>query len=230
MSPFLQENFILHAGIIQVLRRGTAQVLEEGADGIFLRDTISDTYMLTCRDAAEGIGWLQAHEGRGYPLLALFQREVTEFAADRYGLPMYLDCVQAVYDRPEKPKLRESLVIRPAAEADFQLICHHYDLLDPGSIMENIRRGHVFMGEAGGVPVGFVGQHSEGSMGMLEIFPAHRGHGYGTELESWLIGWTMDRGLIPFCQVEYTNEKSLGLQKKLGLTLSTEHMYWLWSV
>jgi GNAT superfamily N-acetyltransferase len=230
MSPFLQENFILHAGIIQVLRRGTAEVLEESPGGIFLRDTVSDTYMLTSRDAAEGIGWLKRHESRGYPLLALFQREITEFAGARYGLPMYLDCIQAVYDRPEPPKLQGSLSIRTASEADFQLVCDHYDLLDTGSIMENIRRGHVFIGEAGGAAVGFVGQHSEGSMGMLEILPEHRGRGYGTELEGWLIRWTLEQGLIPFCQVEYTNEKSLGLQKKLGLTLSHEHMYWLWSV
>ena len=44
-----------------------------------------------------------------------------------------------------------------------------------------------------------IGEHLEGSMGLLEIFPQYRGRGYGTEME----------------------------RKKLGLTISEERMYWM---
>ena len=75
--------------------------------------------------------------------------------------------------------------------------------------------------------VGFIGQHLEGSMGLLEVLPQYRKNGYGMELEQTMINYMLEKGLIPFCQVEVTNEKSLRLQKKLGLTISREQVYWL---
>ena len=64
-------------------------------------------------------------------------------------------------------------------------------------------------------------------MGLLEIFPAFRRKGYGAELESFMISRMLERGLLPYCQVEVDNEKSLALQWKLGMTVSREKVYWV---
>ena len=64
---------------------------------------------------------------------------------------------------------------------------------------------------------GFIGTHSEGSMGMLEVFPEHRRKGYGMMLESYLIRWHLERGWTPFGHVIDGNEASIRLQQKAGM-------------
>jgi RimJ/RimL family protein N-acetyltransferase len=64
-------------------------------------------------------------------------------------------------------------------------------------------------------------------MGLLEIFPEHRKNGYATEMERFMIRRVLENGQIPYCEVETDNDKSLGLQKKLGLTITTQKIYWL---
>jgi ribosomal protein S18 acetylase RimI-like enzyme len=54
-------------------------------------------------------------------------------------------------------------------------------------LKEIIRRRELFIGLYNQEIIGFIGQHLEGSIGLLEIFPTYRGNGYGTELESYLI-------------------------------------------
>ena len=74
---------------------------------------------------------------------------------------------------------------------------------------------------------GFVGEHHEGSMGMLEVFPPYRGHGLGLALESFQINRYLSQGRVPFDQVIVGNEKSMSLQKKVGMELSKDTMSWL---
>ena len=47
------------------------------------------------------------------------------------------------------------------------------------------------------------------------------------ELEKRMINLMLKRNLLPFCQIEVDNVKSLSLQKKLGMSLSQEKVYWL---
>ena len=68
--------------------------------------------------------------------------------------------------------------------------------------------------------VGFVGQHGEGSIGMLEVFEGHRRHGWAEALEAAMINEHLTRGWTPWGQVFKGNEASLRLQEKLGLTIT----------
>ena len=76
--------------------------------------------------------------------------------------------------------------------------------------------------------MGFIGEHLEGSMGLLYIFPEYRRKGFGTVLETYLIAKTMEDGYIPFGQVEKDNLRSLSLQKKIGMTTSDNLIVWMW--
>ena len=76
--------------------------------------------------------------------------------------------------------------------------------------------------------VGFIGEHLEGSMGILYVFPEYRRRGFGTALERCLIARTLEKGLIPFGQVEKDNRNSLRLQEKLGMTCSDDLIVWMW--
>ena len=91
----------------------------------------------------------------------------------------------------------------------------------------DLEAGVMFGAFVDGRLAGFVGEHHEGSMGMLEVFPPYRGHGLGLALESFQINRYLSQGRVPFDQVIVGNEKSMGLQRKVGMELSKDTMSWL---
>lgn len=224
---FLDSNQILYAGMIQIIRRGTAEIIEENKHGVFLKDTVSNAFMMATDYPENGIRWLKKHENQRYGLMTLFQKEVTDFADKRYEFTHRLECYQAVYTQSEPFINSKKLQIKVACEDELKAVYDHYTLLSEAELRGIIRRGELLIGYDGGKMVGFVGQHLEGSMGLLEILPEYRKNGFGKELEVTMINHMLTKGLIPFCQVEITNEASLRLQEKLGLTVSKERVYWL---
>ncbi|WP_407717634.1 GNAT family N-acetyltransferase [Floccifex porci] len=86
---------------------------------------------------------------------------------------------------------------------------------------------HLFIGYKDNIPVGFIGLHLEGSMGLLYILKEYRGNGYGIELEMFLVNRLLFENKIPFGQLETENNHSIFLQKKLGFTFSTEKQFGL---
>lgn len=77
---------------------------------------------------------------------------------------------------------------------------------------------------------GFIGSHDEGSMGMLEIFPAYRRLGLGSALEAWLINHELSLGHTPFAQVFTSNLPSMSLQEKMSMTCSTKTNAWIGAI
>ena len=223
----LETNPVLYAGLIQIRKRGTAEILEETENGIFLLDTVSNGVMLAVGNVETGMQWLRKHSSLHYSLLSVFNRELVDFIQDEYGLTEVLDCYQAVYPLKTPPVYDKTLKIRCASQQDLPLILAHYDKLSEAELKQVIARENLFLAFHNGEAVGFVGEHLEGSMGLLEIFPAFRRKGYGAELESFMISRMLERGLLPYCQVEVDNEKSLALQRKLGMTVSREKVYWV---
>lgn len=224
---YLNSNPVLYAGLFHVIKRGTAEILEYGEHGVFLRDTVSNIYMLAADSADLAIAWLEQYESASYVMLVVFQAETAAYATKRYQMTEKLECFQAAYLQRDPPVDCSMIQIRMAAEEDFTKILTHYDKLSEDELKAVIQRDDLFVGCRDGEMVGFVGQHLEGSMGMLEIFPQYRRNGYGKELEIFLIKRMMERGEIPFCQIEVDNIKSINLQKNLGLTISEEKIYFL---
>ena len=73
-----------------------------------------------------------------------------------------------------------------------------------------------------------IGEHLEGSMGLLYVFPEFRRKGYAVALEKSMIVKTLSEGYIPFGQVEKNNRASVLLQKKIGMTISDRLICWMW--
>lgn len=223
----LDSDKVLYAGLTEVIKRGTAEIFEDNEKGIFLRDTIGDAFMLASDDYDTAVEWLKKYESRNYELLVVFQPELIAFIRERYGLSGGLDCLQAAYLSSDPPDISRKLRIEHAMDSDLEVLTAYYNTVDEADLKKIIRRGELFVGYHGKDMVGFVGQHLEGSMGILEILPPYQGNGYGTEMEIFMIRHMLEKGLLPFCQVVVGNEKSMGLQKKLGLTFSEGHVYWL---
>lgn len=71
----------------------------------------------------------------------------------------------------------------------------------------------------------FVGMHSEGSMGLMEVLPKYRGRGLAIELSNRIINAVYNNGEIPYGHIVYGNIPSLGLQNKLN-TEYTKDVVW----
>jgi GNAT superfamily N-acetyltransferase len=213
-------------GIEKVLLRGTAEILERDDDGIFLFDTVGEAYMISSTDAEKAAQWILRHSDRDYRLFAVNGDPTADFIRENMGFKNMLKCRQLVYYGEINKLPQTPLTTRYAAEEDLDFILAHYDILSREELTKIITRRKLIMGLLNGKPVGFVGEHLEGSLGILYILPEYRKQGFAAYLEKYLMNEMLKDGYFPFGQVEVGNEKSLNLQKKLGFKECSGFVYW----
>lgn len=130
----LETNPVLYAGLIQIRKRGTAEILEETENGIFLLDTVSNGVMLAVENIDTGKEWLRKHSDLHSTLFSVFDRELVDFIRAEYGLTEVLDCYQAVYPLKTPPACEKNLQIRCATQQDFPIIMTHYNKLSEAEL------------------------------------------------------------------------------------------------
>ncbi len=235
-------NAIENLNIDRVIKRGTAQIIEKTDDAILLKDTRSKALMLACDDVSKGmeilkqniddtkrnIGDTKQNNGETKPLIMISNAELGRRVADKFGYENIMECYQMAFLSKEPPKADNVLEYKTATMEDFPLISREYGLVSKEELKELIERGNIVMGYENSSPVGFIGEHMEGSVGLLQVLQEHRRKGYGTALEIEMIRRTLEKGYIPFGQVVVGNTASLELQKKLGLTKSEGTIFWMW--
>jgi len=222
---YLVKNPLLHMGMIEPIRRNTVNILYADKDGVLLKEQKSEAYMLSvdnfgkCAELINGISECN--------LIALHQEFMVDYIASKYALNEKIECFQAVYMGKVKMHVKEELEIRQLEQKHLDIILEHYDKLSDSEIKELLSIGNLFGGYKSGELIGFVGNHLEGSIGLLEIFPKYRRLGYGTILESFIVNQMIEKDLVPFGQIEVNNERSKAMHKKLGFKISENRLYWL---
>ena len=215
-----------HLGLAHVLKRGTGEILEENETALLLRDTISQIGMLACEEVELALSWLDRHAD-SMNILMVSNPEIGEIAFSRYGFAANMECYQvAYYGKMPAPDNRLSL--RVATLDDLPIIIEHYHMLDEDELRKVIEQKSMLFGYHEDRLVGFIGEHLEGSMGLLEIFPEFRRMGYAYSLEQAKIAEIMQKGFVPFAQIDKNNLPSLKLQEKLGMTRSDRTIMFLW--
>lgn len=226
---YIEEDALLYVSLKQVLLRKSADILRDTERGFLVYDRIGETYMLDGEDAGECLTWLkEAENTHKCSLIQCFSRELFEVLRQNYPSLKTMECYQVVYTKKEKPETKITLDIRPAVDGDFAWIRDTYELAEDEELRKLIELGDLFVGEKDGEKAGFIGFHLEGSMGLLHVLPPFRRKGYGRELESFLIGRALEKGWIPYGQVEPKNIKSMGLQNRMGMEMSEKTVYWLY--
>ena len=219
---------IENLNIDRVIKRGTAQIIERADDAILLKDTKSKALMLACDEVEKGIEILELNNGEAKPLIMISNAELGRKVAERFGYEGVMECYQMAYLAKEPPAADDVLEYRTATMENYPLISREYGLVSEDELKELIERGNIIMGYENGEAVGFIGEHMEGSIGLLQVLEEHRRKGYGISLEKEMIRRTIAKGYIPFGQVVVGNTASLELQKKLGLTKSEGTIFWMW--
>ncbi len=214
-------------GLDCVLRRGTGEIIERHDRALLIRDSVSGAYMLGCEDTALGAEVLARRLDRNCRLLMVSDHGLGKTAFSRFAFSEMLECFQVAY-YGEAHAVEVPLTVRKAQQGDLPFLIAAYDLLTPDELKQIVDRGRLLLGYDREQLVGFVGEHLEGSLGLLYVLPAFRRQGYALALERIAIEKTMEEGFIPFGQVEKSNQASLALQKKLGMTISDRLICWMW--
>ncbi len=224
---YLVKNPLLHQSMLSPIQRKTASILFADEEGVLLLEQKSQAYMLSADTAEKGAALLSMIPDSAR-LFCFHQHFSAEPIQKRFGLPTLLRCYQAVYEKKEPIPIPSNFSYAPLTLAHLEDVAARYQhYVDKDYLAERIREGALFGAFDRGAFCAFAGMHAEGCMGMMEVFPAHRRRGIGFALGSFLVNWVLGQGQVPFAQVGVDNEASLGLQRKMGMSISNEPMYWL---
>ncbi|WP_297719811.1 GNAT family N-acetyltransferase [Intestinimonas sp.] len=224
---WLERDTVLHANMLEVLRRGSAEALTVEEGGVLLYDTGCGAWMLAAEPAAAGS--LLDRLPAGCDLFVGHDMAWFDLARERLGLPEVEVCYSSAYLAGEPLPIPDfGGELRLLDRSWTAWLCAHYshDFGGAAYMERAVDRGMVGA-FVEGEPAGFVGFHDEGSIGMLEVLPAYRRRGLGEILQQAAINLALERGQIPFGQVIDGNTASLGLQRKLGMAVSQSRLFWL---
>lgn len=231
MTPweYFADDPVGGADFLEITRRGTGELVLCEPDAIVMREPTSGLVLFhaknetAARAAAEKMPRAALYAIHGEQNVRIVRQAIG--CKEMNGLEK---CYQARYMRPEAPAPGEAVELRILDESYLETVAQHYGGVDdPEYVRQRLRAGVVMGAFLDGTLAGFIGTHPEGSMGMLEIFPAYRRRGLGYALEAGLIRRFLQQGMIPFCQVVAGNDASMRLQEKLGMTFSDEFVYWM---
>ena len=217
--------------MLEALRWGKAGVLAAEKGGVLLRVQGGDLLLAAGTQASAARLLHRAGPLAQGAMLGVRGRAAAQTAAQAMGLPLPPACTQAVYWEAQPPSRPvKGVRFAPLGPEWAETVCAHYTLIPPAGVAARLAAGTVtgafLPGPQGRRLVGFIGQHSEGSMGMLVVLPQFRRMGLGAALEAHAIARLLRQGRVPFCHIFAGNRASLALQKKLGLSLRRD-MYWL---
>ncbi len=210
----------------EALRRGIGEVVV-AREGCVVLGLPNDGCMLyATRDEL-------AKESCGLAGLPRYYHVLGKGIAKQLGAHFKLEGVEpynlCVYEQGTTLPIRPELAagIRPLGESHLEFVREHYELSElivPELLQESLRQGRFLGAFVEGEPVGFIGEHPEGSMGMLHILPEFRRRGWGEALERAKINRHLKLNETPWIEVSPKNRASLRLQKKLGLTVLSSGM------
>lgn len=226
-DTIMDTSGIDYLGIDCVLKRGSGEIIARQDNALLIRDSVSEAYFLACDDEAIGMTLLDRYIGHDCDLLMVSNSNVGKVAFDTYRFTEILECYQVAF-YGEKPSIDARISIRTADEHDLKMLTENYQMISPDELEKVVSRRSILLGYYQGHLIGFIGEHLEGSMGILYVFPEYRHKGFGTALETYLIAKTIESGYIPFAQIEKENQASLKLQDKIGMTKSDSLITWMW--
>ncbi len=154
----------------RVLKRGSGEIVADTEHALLVRDSVSGAYLLACTDNVTGLSLLDRYVGSDCGLLMVSDHALGITAFERYGFSEKIECYQVAY-YGEKPSVDGRLTIREADEHDLPILTGNYGMVSPEELEKLVGRKSVLLGYDGERLIGFIGEHLEGSMGLLHVFP-----------------------------------------------------------
>ena len=216
--------------IQEMARRGIGEVLFADEDCVLMETPTNMQYLYaTNRPLSRRV--MRAMT-RPDALMCALSPEVVRDAKRVVGFNVMNPCHLCVYEAAEPIDAGFVRDIRVLNASYLEAVLHHYshpEYLKPDELEQMLRAGKMLGGFEDNRLVGYIGLHSDGAMGLLEVFLGHRRKGWGRALEAALINRQLECGQIPWGQVWPSNVASIRLQESLGLTVyPTRDMAFMW--
>lgn len=112
---------------------------------------------------------------------------------------------------------------------DAGYIFSHYDYAYQTNEMylaERIEKGPALGIREDGRLIAWIMTHDDGAMGVLTVLPDYRRNGYGARVTLALIERLRRENRLPFVHIEESNEKSMGLSRKVGF-VPDRRIWWV---
>jgi len=223
---WLDRDRLYYVNLLEVLRRGSGELLAAEDRGVVVYDRSSGSYMFALEEGGEDLLELIPRDAELVTGHAMWALPILE---ERWGTCERMEVRSAAWLRPEPPA-------PPVFPGELRMLdeswapwaaAHYSNNFGGVAYMEGVARRGLLGAFVDGRPAGFVGFHDEGSIGMLEVLPEYRRRGLGAALELAAIRVALSRGQYAFGQVEAGNAASLTLQRSLGLEVSERSLFWL---
>ena len=221
---YLIKDEISNIDMLEPIRRGVAEIIYAEYDGVIIKEKISEACMVSMTSLEKFKALINLEN---YDFFAAHQQDIAEWIQNEKKLTEKFEAYEAVYMKKEKIEGSFDR-IRNLSNEYINQICENYHSMDDDEyIAELIERKHIWGIFEEEKLAGFIGIHSEGSMGLLEVLTDYRRKGYGYKLEAFLINYFLESNMVPFCQVIAGNKESFELQKKIGMKISQGTATWI---
>ena len=219
---------LTHFDMIDCIDRGFAQVVKADDRGVLLYSTGCDQYHLTAKEP-EFVRECMALCQPGRNIIC-HQEFLLEELCQQLKL-FHMAFHHGVYTGKQPPPQRgdEPEIRQLGPEWVDQVSPHYYDDSEKILLRARMEEGRVFGAFIDNQLAGFIGEHSEGTYGILEVIPQFRRRGVAYALERHIIAHLMAQGRVPYCQVKSENAASLALQSQLGVEVSPGLAHWLFA-
>lgn len=140
-------------------------------------------------------------------------------------------CYQVRYDKPASVPVPVDTVVKnlEVTEENIDLVARTYEGgIDRKYAIEYLERG-MLASYTGGKLSGYIGAHSEGTIGVLVVMPEFRKMGIGSYLVNRSVEKFLSEGKIAYAHIVSTNEKSYNMHLKMGFVPSDKLVYWCYS-
>lgn len=226
---YLNRDRMHHIDMLETIERNNAELIYVEHDGVLLLNVSGGTYMISVQDEKtleKMCGMIISPE-----LITMHQAQFVPYLHAKYGYKHTMECLQCAYLSSEKldVKLAEGIELRKLTMEEHTFVVKNYDHpADESYIAERIEVGMIGA-FCGSECAGFIGSHSEGTMGILQVMPDYRRRGIAYSLEAAMINQMLALGFIPHAQIVTTNNASVLLQQKLGMSFSDKTLTWLYN-
>ena len=223
---YLSKNPLLYIGIIEVIKRNTAEIIEFSKDGLLILEKESMAYMMVSESPQSAKNLIKNIEK---PLLfAAYEDYVPEIIEHIFSISPSRTCLQAAYFKDAPPSWEKDIDIRNIDESCLDFISAHYNDGENSKeyVKSRLASGAVYGAFIDNHIAGFIGTHEEGAIGMLDILKEYRRMGIGQKLLGFMTDKFLSEKKIPFSQIMAGNEASYQLHKKLDYEISKESMIW----